>query len=639
MNTDNNIKDNKSRFSREKLLIAIDKAENEQLNISQTIPHEENKGDFGTNSFIKADEYEYLEQVEHHKKNILKTEINNFATQKEELFEQLNSQIYSLSARFIFSAFAFILLAWIEIAAVYGFALPSFVSINTSVFYFALANLLLLFFATLLCGKVTLIGAVNLVRLKPDSASLVTVAILGALASNLYLLIKPKSYVNGDLLIFSAVAAACLTFNLLGRILHLVRAKNGLFAIPEDKPSSVVRKVSISNAENSGRAACPTSGSVLDCYIESTFAPTIADYIARIMSPILLIIATLFLGAEFIAERGLYHAVNSFAAICCVGAPVMFELCISLPMQLVSKRLRKYSVVVTGYDAIAAFSDIGSVVVKAEMLFIPEASIVHGIKTFGKSKIEKSILDTASVINAVGGPLAPSFLALISEENKEVLETVENIVYRDEMGLCAKIDGEAIFVGNRDLLRRYEIEVPSREFEAKYSAEGHDILYYAVGNEINAVFIVSYGAHKTLLPIIKRLERTGVTLLVETTDANITPSMICDKFGININSVKLLTSTQAKDLRKEAETKKTPALIAASGHIRSFGEAVLACIRLDGTLGATTAVQVAGSVLGVGLIIFFGFSSGTNIFNPVKLLEFQGIFALPALLIALFRKN
>ena len=206
--------------------------------------------------------------------------------------------------------------------------------------------------------------------------------------------------------------------------------------------------------------------------------------------------ALVFLVLNIIVGSGAYAAIASFAAICCIGAPVMLGLGLAIPFLNVSRRLRKKGAAVTGCEAVDEVAGVMSVIADSGMIFPPETVAVHAIKTFSGVKIEHAILDAASLISAVNGPLRDSFLALISEESRGALEKVENAIYADELGLCAVIEGRQVLLGSRDLLRTRNVETPSREFEAKYAAEGRDILYLASEGSLNAMFVVGYYSNK-----------------------------------------------------------------------------------------------------------------------------------------------
>ena len=564
---------------------------------------------------------------------------------REELLAEIDKRLFSNASRLIFCLFTLVLLIWIETGAVLGFILPVYISLSDNLFGFLITDSLLLLAAGALCGPEIVRGAAALFRFRPDSGSLAFVAFFGAAVNDVYLLFNRTNFIKGGIMIYSSVAAAVLVFCLYGRAAELGRAKNGLKALPRTSEfyrlkKSVVAggKASATGSREDMEVLVPVKGSITGDYLKDAFEKTPPDYAAKILSPSILAVALVIFVLNLFLSHGLYMSIASFAAVCCISAPVMFGFGSSLTILRVSRRLRKRRALITGWGSVAGFEGTESIVADAGMIFPPEMVAIHAIKTFSGVKIEKAILDAASVVNAADGPLKHALRALISEESRDALEKVEKISFRDDLGLQATIDKQRVLLGNRDLIRSNGIETPSREYEAKYAAQGRDVLYLAAEDKLSAMFIAGYYSNNQIASSLKRLDRTGISLLVRTTDANITPSLIADRLSQDYTSVKLLDSRESEHMvaaiKESADTG-----IAFSGSIRAYVEAVIACIRLRSTINAITVVQTAGAVLGAALIAYCTFVTGIKILTPVALLEYQGIWALPPLMIAFLRRN
>ena len=98
---------------------------------------------------------------------------------------------------------------------------------------------------------------------------------------------------------------------------------------------------------------------------------------------------------------------------------------------------------------------------------------------------------------------------------QSILPQVDGVIYEDKMGTSAWIYQKKILVGNRDLLIHHGVTVPKEDYEKKYTRKGRKALYLAVAGKVMAMFIVSYEADPTLKKLLKKLERSGITVFCE----------------------------------------------------------------------------------------------------------------------------
>jgi cation transport ATPase len=564
---------------------------------------------------------------------------------RTEILCTLDKRIFSGVSRLIFCIFALVLLIWIEVGAVFGFILPVYVSINSNIYGFVIADTALLLMIGALCGSVILKGAAAVFTFQPSSESLVFLAFLGAMVNDVYLLLFKGNFIKGGVMIYSSVAAAVLTLSLMARIAELKRVRNGYRALPENAQSYSIRRVELPDGivQSDGsvdvtEVLYPVKKSLPEPDGNDTDAPLPSDLAAKVLSPVILLAALGVLGLNLFLQHGVYAGIASFAAVCCTCSPVFFSLGTAMPFQRVSRRLRKKKARITDYDTIDEIAGADSLVADAGLLFPPDTVSIHAIKTFSGVKIGKAILDAASVVSAANGPLSQPLIDLISEESDQKLEKVEGLTYNNEMGLTATIDRQRVLLGSRDLMRVKGIQTPSREYEAKYAAQGRDIFYLAVGDQLSAMFIAGYYSNKEILSSLKRLEHKGFSVFVKTNDANITPSLIADRMGEDYSSVDMLQNEDAKMIENAARATADYGLF-FSGSISSFAEAVIACVRLKATMKAITVMQVVASALCMGFIAWCTLFTGMKIITPALVLEIQAILALPPFLVALLRKN
>lgn len=103
-------------------------------------------------------------------------------------------------------------------------------------------------------------------------------------------------------------------------------------------------------------------------------------------------------------------------------------------------------------------------------------------------------MDAVSVLGSCDSPLTPLFREMVPDGH--ILQKVESLEYQDEMGLSAWVGGRRVLIGNRQLMDAYGVELPSEEWEERYTQNGNRVLYLSNSGQAAAMYILSYKADK-----------------------------------------------------------------------------------------------------------------------------------------------
>lgn len=526
---------------------------------------------------------------------------------------------------------------------------PGFLSPKSNSSGFQLANLILLILVGILGYTVAFKGLVGFFKFKPDSDSIVSLSYFAALAGSGYSFYNTVTANGTAISVFSSCAAVCLCLNLLGKIFFVSRVRKNLpliksiqnsdgefYAAQVVKPEtaqkilktfkgvpSIIKPLKVKNSSE---------------FLEQSYAPTPADYVTRILSPIVLAAAIGTGAAEFFIKGDVSKAVMLFSAICCVASPLLLEASVAVPLYRASKRLVRKGAVVAGCDAVSEYGDADAMVTDASFIFPKNSVHICGVKTVAGHDINEAMLYAASITAEGESPIAPAIMSIFGSIDIKLLKKCEKVNYEDEKGLSAVIDGKSVLFGNRKMLRYHSIDVLSRDFEIKNASSGRHILYLAVNNEICAMFVVDYSLNDKSAAIIKKLKHFGIQLLVKSTDPIISPMLIEEKFDIPASNVEMLDS-EGTQLLAGTDTEICHAGCIFKG-IEGYAAAIISCIKLKGTINDCNALQLLFSIFGILLIIFSAFSgSGANAVNSISMLIYEAVCALPVLLIIIFRKQ
>ena len=244
------------------------------------------------------------------------------------------------------------------------------------------------------------------------------------------------------------------------------------------------------------------------------------------------------------ALEGFWDWMRAFVGLLCVSMPAT-SLAVQLTMNQCSRHMLAHGGFMVGWKAVRQFGKPDALAVDVADLYPDESMLLHGIKTFGGAHIDEAILDAASLAVRSEGPLSLIFRRII--ENKEsLLRDVDNLVYEQGMGLSGWVNDRRILVGNRRLLQHHGVDVPSSDYEARYTKGGRRLVYLATAGELSAMFVVSYLPDKAFKEALQDLCRAKVTLLVRSCDPNITAEDLCRDFELDEYYVDMLPSAAGR---------------------------------------------------------------------------------------------
>ena len=220
----------------------------------------------------------------------------------------------------------------------------------------------------------------------------------------------------------------------------------------------------------------------------------------------------------------------------------------------------------------------------------------------------------------------------------ENLPKAEGVTYEDGKGLVGWVNNDRIYVGNRKLLKSHGIAAPSQEDEDRFKANGEDILYIAAFVRLVGVLFVRYTANHRVSDVLKRMEASDMSLLVRTTDVNITAEKISRDFGIGLKSIKILEQKNSNVIRDEmvGKEKSSPAFIATKGGVTSFGLAVSECIQTKRGVFLSSIVEIIGLLLKLLIVITIVLFPGVHQIGAVAMFIISGLWIAAVLAAPLF---
>lgn len=485
-------------------------------------------------------------------------------------------------------------------------------------------------------------GLINLFTLKADNDSAVALATVAAIGQGVALVIGFEHMATPGVHFYFPIVIAGLLFNILGKLFLISRVQKNFRVVSSDYEKHALLMVgdrNLSQEMTQGldleepHVAYSAPAEFLTRFLDCSYSEDQSESISRISTPILAGFSLLASIVSYFISRDLYLTLTVFTATLCICAPFTSAIVGNLPLYRGARILSKSGAMIAGYEALDHFDDAGALALNVNELFEDGSMTLHGIKAFADQRIDEAIVDAASVIAACGGLLTDIFMQMIGGK-EELLKPVDDLVYEDGMGLSAWVDGKRVLIGSRELMLNHEIQTPDRDYELKFRRDGREVLYISNSGELTAMFIVSYNPSPDVVDELAELIDRNISLIIHTTDPNVTSQKVSDLFSYPSDLIKILPAKLYGEFdRLTSPRKRARAEIAYTGSILSKLQVFKTVATLKRSVTTGTVIQLAGLVLGYALVIFFAFTGSMSLMGFESMLLFQMFFALAAIIV------
>lgn len=512
---------------------------------------------------------------------------------------------------------------------------------------YAVINVLLLGLAIAI-NRVTIIsGLTPLVRFKGNSDTAVAVASIAAalqvLISFFFIIGVPTFTVS----YFSVIVILALLSNTLGKLFMVLRVKDNFKFVSSKAPAyaaKIYTNEDVASKMMSGTVferpivAYQHKASFLTNFLKISYAPDPSEELAGKCAPFTVIISLIIAIIYGAVNQSFDGAFNALALMTAISVPLATLLAVNVPLKILCKKLLKRDAMVSSYPSVKQFCDSTGVIVDAKEIY-PEGRVtLDGIKTFIDLGADEALIACASILREAQSPISSVFDKAI--DKGQGLPEVESVLYEDGIGLVGWVNSERILIGSRELMEKYNIDTPSSDYEEKYRYEGKEITYMSKAGQLTAMFVLKYSASPEITAELRRAEENGISILVRTTDCNITAERIADDFGIFYRTVKVLPTglgNVGKELQEQTED-SSRAYLATRGGFTSLIRSISGCVRLSGNISLSVMIQLISIILGVLLCATLCLYAGTQVIGTLEVLIYSVFWASAAVIAPLLKK-
>ena len=551
----------------------------------------------------------------------------------------LNASLKSQKVKTVLTFFVGALLALLTTFKDGAF-LPYFLTSHTAYFIFAL---ILYIISIAINYKSILHGLKPKMHITFDfSISLIALAVL---LHTVILAFNKSVWIDNGVLL-APFGTFALLVSSIGKCKMLARAINNFKFITETN-----EKYTLENITNNIDAEKICRGLVEDTpriktsvktdfptnFLEISYKNEPSNRIVKTVLPIALLLnIALFVAVGLIDNFN--SAFNMLLCGLCVSMPCCSLFLTNTTLCDISAALKDYGSRVCGFEGAAMAYNANTMVMEAADLFSKNSCEMHGIKTFDGAKVDDAIIQAAAVMIQTKSPLAHVFDDVIIGK-QSILPKVEKVKYEDKQGTSAWIYDKKVLVGNRAMLKYHGVNVPSESFEKKHSIRGRKVLYLAVNSKLVAMFVVSYSADPDLKRELKKLEKSGITIIVKSTDPYINEKSIANLFGLPDGFIRVMNSSSARVFEKYSNmhVEKSPAYVVHNGTALGFVSAMRAAEIIVSQKKLITFLSIFGCMLGFATVALISVLGAYAQLSAISIILFQAIWNLFILVISKLR--
>ncbi|MBQ8996324.1 MAG: hypothetical protein IJ091_10980 [Oscillospiraceae bacterium] len=381
--------------------------------------------------------------------------------------------------------------------------------------------------------------------------------------------------------------------------------------------------------------------SVVDNFLSQAFSKTVNYNKSEKVQPFAALLS-LLLGVVFYFMKGrnLPSAIRTIAAAAALVTPFISTLINVLPIKRLQNTLNKVGAVIPGYSAAEDIANANCVVIEGRELFPREKVLLHGIKTFEKERVDQAILYAASVLIHSCDTMSYMFMKVIQGKTDMLFDT-DSVVYEEGLGFSFWVDKSRILVGRRELLEAHEIEVPSRDYENRYTKTStRDAIYLAVAGKLYAMFVISYAPDEEMQSMLQELVKNNVNIIVRTRDFIISADKIARMYDIPRSMVSLVRESTMPELAKKTDyTRSSSSSLTHGGSVSALLKGIIGSHRVLKNVEFASMLELVCIVLGALIALILTLTGAIATTSAMTILVFQLAWALITFILLLLKKE
>lgn len=449
------------------------------------------------------------------------------------------------------------------------------------------------------------------------SVSVICYAIAGIIQSEITL----------DILILAAlilsVRSVCAFFGASSRLMGFRQIQNpsAKRAVMLINDPAVTFAMAKSSVEGDALIAAPRRTAFVSDYMKySEFKAPAGGKMPVIALVSVILLAVIGLACASFYDGAVYGFYAAAAVACLTAAPAVFMID-SLPLYSAAKKLAKLGAVIAGRMGAERIENANAAVFDSVDLFPSGTVTLHNLQLLSNNSIDDTIIRAASLTDSLNSPLANIFKKIARTDAGVILPKSDTVKYEDKMGISGWVDNKLLFIGNRTLMEAHGIEVPSVETDRKILRNGFFPVYVAADNKACALLTVQYSVRPEIAHELRRLSALGVTMLINTSDPNMTEEMVCDYMGLYDDSVMIMSNAGCHMYKNTVSfAPKISAPAAYKGNPIGLAAIINCANKIKRSCNLLTVIYAVSAVLSTVVFTYASFIGSGSLISGVTVL-------------------
>ena len=309
-----------------------------------------------------------------------------------------------------------------------------------------------------------------------------------------------------------------------------------------------------------------------------------------------------------------------------------------LPLRRASRRLNKKGAMICGAESAREIETANAAVISCRDLFPAGTISLYNMRVLNSNQIDSTILDATAVASQAESPLYSVLENIAKTQNTEI-PIADTVKYEERLGVSGWVGNRHIFIGNRTLLEAHGINTPSIEVDKKILRNGYFPVYIASGDKPCALLIVKYNVKTSIAYEMQKLTGSGVTMLVDSCDPNLTAEMKGDYFGIHPEMIRVMGSSGVQLCRDATEHRED---LSSGAAYRTSGDSFISIFncaaKIKRAITSLSIYHIAASVIMTAAYIYSSYLNEISPVNSGTAFAYLGISLIISFIVYLFNR-
>lgn len=338
--------------------------------------------------------------------------------------------------------------------------------------------------------------------------------------------------------------------------------------------------------------------------IELCTSETATDKNMRFIALIIGVLSLINMIVAWAVNRHFTVGFAAFTATFALAMPAYAALLVQLPLSWVNKKLNKTGGMISCQEAVTELCRTNAIILDSKDLFDQNMCAMHGFKDFKNVRVDDAMLYAAAMVIRSGGPLMGVFDQMVVNR-RDILPTVKSFSYEERLGVSGWINNQKVILGNKAMMLNHNIDIPESIDEDKYLISGHEVIYLAIAHKLAAMMVVDYAPNKKLIPYLRRLRDSGVTILVRNCDPNVTDRMISECYDMRLDNIRILNSAAGRVFKKYKSRPKlnSRAIAIHDGTTYTFARSLCTAATLRNVFKISNTMMLGGILMSFAIVL------------------------------------